>query len=37
MVQQCADNFAEKISASPTDWHMLQRVWVDDLTAVGKK
>ena len=37
MVQQCADNFAEKIAASPTDWHMLQRVWVDDLTAVGKK
>jgi phosphatidylinositol dimannoside acyltransferase len=31
MTQQTADAFAEAISAHPADWHMLQRVWVDDL------
>jgi len=29
-VQLCADNFAAGISAHPQDWHMLQRIWVDD-------
>jgi KDO2-lipid IV(A) lauroyltransferase len=29
--QLVADRFAEGIAAHPTDWHMLQRVWVDDL------
>lgn len=29
--QLVADRFAEGIASHPTDWHMLQRVWVDDL------
>ena len=37
MTQQCADIFAEKIRNSPTDWHMLQRVWIDDLTGSAKR
>jgi KDO2-lipid IV(A) lauroyltransferase len=28
-VQLCADNFAVGIKASPHDWHMMQRIWVD--------
>jgi lauroyl/myristoyl acyltransferase len=31
MTQQTADSFAEAIAAHPADWHMLQKVWVDDL------
>ena len=31
MTQQLADVFAGAISRDPQDWHMLQRVWVDDL------
>jgi KDO2-lipid IV(A) lauroyltransferase len=31
MTQQLADAYAETITAYPQDWHMLQRVWVDDL------
>jgi lauroyl/myristoyl acyltransferase len=31
MTQQTADAFAEAIAAHPADWHMLQKVWVDDL------
>jgi KDO2-lipid IV(A) lauroyltransferase len=31
MTQQVADAFAEGIADHPQDWHMLQRVWVDDL------
>ena len=31
MTQHCADAFAEGIAEHPQDWHMLQRVWVDDL------
>ena len=31
MTQGLADAFAAGIAASPQDWHMLQRVWVDDL------
>lgn len=30
MTQECANRFAEKIAQYPADWHMLQRVWVDD-------
>jgi KDO2-lipid IV(A) lauroyltransferase len=29
--QLVAERFQESIAAHPTDWHMLQRVWVDDL------
>ena len=31
MTQGLADAFAEGIAAHPADWHMLQRLWVDDL------
>lgn len=31
MTQQVADAFAEAIAEHPQDWHMLQRIWVDDL------
>jgi phosphatidylinositol dimannoside acyltransferase len=30
IVQRCADNFAIGISENPEDWHMMQRIWVDD-------
>ncbi len=29
MTQVMAARFAKQITASPTDWHMLQRIWVD--------
>ncbi len=28
-VQRCANNFAKGIAEHPEDWHMLQRIWVD--------
>jgi KDO2-lipid IV(A) lauroyltransferase len=31
MTQQVADAFAVSIAQNPQDWHMLQRVWRDDL------
>jgi phosphatidylinositol dimannoside acyltransferase len=31
MTQHVADAFAEGVAEHPQDWHMLQRVWVDDL------
>jgi KDO2-lipid IV(A) lauroyltransferase len=31
MTQHLADAFADGIRAHPVDWHMLQRVWLDDL------
>jgi phosphatidylinositol dimannoside acyltransferase len=31
MTQQLADAFAGAIAEHPHDWHMLQRIWVDDL------
>jgi phosphatidylinositol dimannoside acyltransferase len=31
MTQSLADVFADGIAAHPEDWHMLQRVWVEDL------
>ena len=33
MTQALADVFAEGIGAAPADWHMLQRLWLDDLDA----
>lgn len=35
MTQQMADAFAAGIRAHPADWHMLQRLWRDDLKARG--
>jgi KDO2-lipid IV(A) lauroyltransferase len=35
MTQALADAFAEGISNHPADWHMLQRVFVDDSPAQG--
>lgn len=31
MTQALADSLAEAIAAHPTDWHMLQRLWLADL------
>ncbi|MEU6895640.1 phosphatidylinositol mannoside acyltransferase [Streptomyces sp. NPDC046557] len=31
MTQAVADAFASGITAHPEDWHMLQRLWLDDL------
>ncbi len=31
MTQALADAFAVGIAAAPADWHMLQRLWVEDL------
>ena len=28
--QSMADNFAKRIKENPVDWHMLQRIWVDE-------
>lgn len=33
MTQSLARVFEEGVSAHPEDWHMLQRVWVEDLTG----
>jgi lauroyl/myristoyl acyltransferase len=33
MTQTMADRFAEGIGQHPADWHMLQRLWLDDLDA----
>lgn len=30
MCQQVADEFAAGIAAHPADWHMLQRIWLDE-------
>ena len=30
VTQSMADNFARRIQDSPVDWHMLQRIWVDE-------
>lgn len=29
MTQICADRFAQRIAENTSDWHMLQRIWVD--------
>jgi phosphatidylinositol dimannoside acyltransferase len=33
MTQALADAFAAGIAEHPADWHMLQRLWLDDLAA----
>lgn len=33
MTQSVADAFARGIADHPADWHMLQRLWLDDLAA----
>jgi lauroyl/myristoyl acyltransferase len=33
MTQDVADAFADAIAEHPADWHMLQRLWLDDLAA----
>jgi KDO2-lipid IV(A) lauroyltransferase len=30
ITQSMADNFATRIKQSPVDWHMLQRIWIDE-------
>jgi KDO2-lipid IV(A) lauroyltransferase len=30
VTQSMADNFARRIEENPVDWHMLQRIWVDE-------
>jgi lauroyl/myristoyl acyltransferase len=30
VVQSCADHFAKGIASAPQDWHMLQRIWIDE-------
>jgi KDO2-lipid IV(A) lauroyltransferase len=30
IVQRSADNFARGIAQYPQDWHMLQRIWIDE-------
>ena len=32
VTQQLADHFAERIREHPADWHMLQKLWLADLT-----
>ncbi|MFC5746721.1 phosphatidylinositol mannoside acyltransferase [Actinomadura rugatobispora] len=36
MTQQLARVFEEGIAAHPEDWHMLQKVWVEDLEEAGR-
>jgi KDO2-lipid IV(A) lauroyltransferase len=31
--QALADRFAADIAEHPADWHMLQPLWLDDLSA----
>ncbi|MEU9146971.1 phosphatidylinositol mannoside acyltransferase [Streptomyces sp. NPDC048349] len=37
MTQALADAFAQGIAEHPEDWHMLQRLWLDDLTDQGER
>lgn len=30
ITQSIADNFAKRIARSPVDWHMLQRIWINE-------
>ena len=30
VTQSVADNFARRIKENPVDWHMLQRIWIDE-------
>jgi phosphatidylinositol dimannoside acyltransferase len=36
MTQALADRFAAAIAAHPADWHMLQRLWTDDLDTSAR-
>jgi KDO2-lipid IV(A) lauroyltransferase len=36
VTQRVADSLAEGIARNPGDWHMLQRVWLDDPPAGGR-
>ncbi|WP_433324003.1 phosphatidylinositol mannoside acyltransferase [Spirillospora sp. CA-294931] len=36
MTQEVARVFEQGITAHPEDWHMLQKVWVDDLAEDGR-
>jgi lauroyl/myristoyl acyltransferase len=36
MTQECARVFEEGIAAHPEDWHMLQKVWVEDLGEAAR-
>ncbi|GLZ06870.1 lipid A biosynthesis lauroyl acyltransferase [Actinomadura sp. NBRC 104412] len=36
MTQEVAAVFEEGIAAHPEDWHMLQKVWVEDLGEAGR-
>jgi hypothetical protein len=33
MTQVIADRFAEQLAVNTVDWHMLQRIWRDDVNA----
>jgi KDO2-lipid IV(A) lauroyltransferase len=35
--QSLADSFAADIAAHPTDWHMLQKLWLEDLPEGRRK
>jgi KDO2-lipid IV(A) lauroyltransferase len=35
LTQRIADRLAEGIGAHPEDWHMLQRMWLDDPARVS--
>jgi KDO2-lipid IV(A) lauroyltransferase len=35
--QAVASTFAERIAQHPTDWHMLQRLWLADLNQARLK
>ena len=34
LIQQCADHIAETIREHTSSWHMLQRVFVEDLEPI---
>lgn len=36
MTQALADVFAQAVAAHPQDWHMVQRVWLDERAPAGK-
>jgi KDO2-lipid IV(A) lauroyltransferase len=35
MTQQVADEFGAAIQAHPDEWHMLQRLWLADVSRAG--
>ena len=37
LTQRLADRLAAGIARHPEDWHMLQRLWLDDPVRVGAK